>query len=442
MSDIWEEAKKIFKKKIQDVDSTSLAKSRKSLESAIDDLKREPSDTEESHGRFSKRSSDKKKASTIDSRTVIARMEVFLGFGDQVMVAAPETVSLVWMGLSTIGRIFIKDQTVRDIIEDATEKMSAAILVCEIYAQRYASGSAEDSFGKTRLSIRNQMPELFATILQFFYLATNHLERNSFGRILKSNFRKESHELKDISDDAQTKLEALQSMARIDFEETALSLLREMRSGLNELDGLKKLTKQAFASVNSRLRKVDEKLDSIESHNTAEEIESHFSKNLKWFEQGHIVSLRDPVDHYKENVSEENRLKKSCQWIFEDHDFNKWDSNKHSGILCLHGQGGVGKSFILFTIIKKFDKPTKTTGSSKDKRDVTTEDPLLLYFFCKLGDPHAANSTKIILHLCAQLFEKAGDNVINDEQTRLKLQKKCNTVVEQSKKTLADSERK
>lgn len=41
--DIWEEAKKIFRKKIQDVNSNSFSESKKSLESAIDDLK-EPSD--------------------------------------------------------------------------------------------------------------------------------------------------------------------------------------------------------------------------------------------------------------------------------------------------------------------------------------------------------------------------------------------------------------
>lgn len=105
INDIWAEAERIFYRKINQTPG-DIRISRRSLISAVAELKEGPPDAvKDQDGRYKKPINSKKSATAIDSTAIISRMELMLEFGDKMMVAAPEIVSLVWMGLSAIGRV-------------------------------------------------------------------------------------------------------------------------------------------------------------------------------------------------------------------------------------------------------------------------------------------------------------------------------------------------
>ncbi|EKG14387.1 hypothetical protein MPH_08376 [Macrophomina phaseolina MS6] len=183
---------------------------------------------------------------------------------------------------------------------------------------------------------------------------------------------------------------------------------------------------------------VIDKVDQVSNQNAAAEIERRFDANLNWFRQGHIIDLHAPIDRYHENVSKERRHKDSCKWILEERAFVDWTAGG-SSILCLTGEGGTGKSVLLSTVIESLEKAKTTIAIGPGKEE---QKPLLLYFFCRYGDTNAAESSKIMLHLCAQLFHKAKDQADGHDEQQVKLQRDCNAVVQKAKENLADSEKK
>ncbi|KAL1648441.1 hypothetical protein SLS58_002196 [Diplodia intermedia] len=417
-AELWIKAEKIFYKEY-DRSEVKTGRAQLSLRHAIRELKKGPPESsEKDHGRV-KRTENGKRIATINRRRILQKLELLLEFGNTVMAGAPETVALVWMGLSAIGKIFIVNSKVSEMIEETTEQMAEAILICEVYGLRYLKGRVKDQFDGTQQSLLNKIPKLMALALKFFHLANKHMKKNVVGkRILKPVDRK--------SVEAKSQIRDLQDTARIDFEDTALSLLREAKGSSAELPRLKGLVKDAFESISSRLA-------DMHDLQAAAEIERSFNASLKWFQDGHRIPLKSPVDRYLENISEEKRHKGSCSWIFDEKKFQEWTSQS-SGALCLTGQGGVGKTVLASTVIEHFEQLSKKQTKAGKKQNF-----MLLYFFCKLGDPHAAAASNVMLHLCAQLFQKAADG---DSQEKLYKQKDCIAVVEKAKADLADSERK
>lgn len=165
-----------------------------------------------------------------------------------------------------------------------------------------------------------------------------------------------------------------------------------------------------------------------------EEIKRRFSSNLTWFQQGHIVGLNDPIDQYLENISKDGYHARSCEWIWTENRFKDWMKQEH-GVLCINGKGGTGKSVLASTIILGFTKDLSQARLKSGRK------PLLLPFFCRHGNARTTDSSKIMLHLCAQLFYKADDKAKGNDAKQFALKKGCNEAVDAMKAGLKEPER-
>ncbi|KAL1628534.1 hypothetical protein SLS56_005879 [Neofusicoccum ribis] len=332
------------------------------------------------------------------------------------------------------NEIFIVSQKVSQIIQETTEQIGGILYVCQVYAQRYLGEHVEDQFRGTSQSIRNLIPELLALFLKFFYLASKHLDKNAFERILRSSFKSECKELKDIAHEARMKVQKLYDIAQIDFEDTVLDILRQLGKNPQDVRRLEKFVKNAAKSIGDQLVSIQSGIEKIQTRQDVEEIKSSFSGNLEWFQKGHILDLTHPVNQYLENISKDRYHEKSCEWIWTESEFKDWAKQDH-GVLCISGKGGVGKSVLVSTIISGFTNNLSQAKLKSEKK------PLLLTFFCRYGEANTTDSSKILLHLCAQLFHKADDKANGDGSEQLVLKKECNEAVEAAKAKLKEPEK-
>lgn len=170
----------------------------------------------------------------------------------------------------------------------------------------------------------------------------------------------------------------LYDISQIDFEDTALDLLRELDKESQHFRGLQSLVKNAFKSIKDQLMNIRSGIDDIRSRQDAKDIKSDFSDNLEWFKKGQILDQKDPVDQYLEIVSNDRYHEKSCEWIWAESEFKDWIKRDH-GILCISGKGGVGKSVLVSTVISGFTNHSPKASLKGGKK------PLLLPFFCRYG---------------------------------------------------------
>lgn len=99
LDELWNDAIKKFHKSVSKSDLNS--HEARALKDAIEELKKEPSEADSSPN-----ISDQNKFFSINSESFIQRLSVILEIGDKVMSAAPsEIASLVWMGVSLVGRV-------------------------------------------------------------------------------------------------------------------------------------------------------------------------------------------------------------------------------------------------------------------------------------------------------------------------------------------------
>lgn len=233
------------------------------------------------------------------------------------------------------------------------------------------------------------------------------------------------------------KLRDLRATAEINFEKRVLDMLQ---NSSDELRKLAKLTNSTWESVEAFADRMEHIATEIRQQGEKAESRRLFKTHLNWLISKDVPDLGSQVSLYLGNTSKNNRHKKTCLWIFKDTKYIKW-RDSDSGFLWVHGSEGVGKSVLMSTVIESFEKDQKQQQGA--------ESPILVYIFCKSinvskginGSPNTPElGPKIImLHLCAQLFQKTSDPDNDDIDQQLTLQKDCNEVVKEAKEKLSGS---
>ncbi|KAK2597702.1 hypothetical protein N8I77_012469 [Diaporthe amygdali] len=321
--------------------------------------------------------------------TVLERLDVIAGIGDIAMKAAPESVGLVWTGFRFVFTMIHSDKEMCSALVDAVDFFSEVVLVCQIYGRRYANSDKQNPITKRVLPL---IPKVLSSVMQFSYLVQKFFKQSSNHqvRILRNLFYKFG--LQDTIQKCKTECESLRELDDVDFKEE----LRE-----------------------------EKQVDEIT-------VNDEFGRNNEWFRRGQIAGQNLAGQRHSENLDQ--RHKHSCEWIFETQviEYHTWinyhpeeASKSQQGKLAqhrtlwLHGDGGVGKSVLVSTIIHELENKKKH---------------LVVYFFCKLGDYSSQNGAQIMLKLCAQLFQKGGEG-------NLDVRRVFNEVMNETREDMPESEK-
>lgn len=111
------------------------------------------------------------------------------------------------------------------------------------------------------------------------------------------------------------------------------------------------------------------------------------------------LRISDPRDDKSRIVSSKGGLlKDSYRWIFENADFKQWHSDKNSSLLWIKGDPGKGKTMLL-------------CGITDELAHLSTNQPLVSYFFCQATDRNLNNATAILRGLIYMLIRQKRSSV-------------------------------
>ena len=106
----------------------------------------------------------------------------------------------------------------------------------------------------------------------------------------------------------------------------------------------------------------------------------------------------------------QDRLQETCQWIFQNENYINWRERTSSSFLWIHGDAGLGKTFLASSVIEALSQ------------EATTDQlPQVIYFYCRYSDEQKNTLISVLRSLLLQLFESKSNNlVILNELDRLR----------------------
>lgn len=242
-------------------------------------------------------------------------------------------------------------------------------------------------------------------------------------RALRNLFTGTSFKLQDTIQRSKTEYEALRNLDDTIFKEAMREPFRDSSKVRKVIKDLSHSFDSKFDHLQAEVMRLNEQLDETK-------VVQEIKRNHEWFRSGQIAGEHTPRDRHGDNLKE--RHPNSCEWIFGEDvtAYQTWigvasgkmakrrqGKPSHLRMLWLHGDGGVGKSMLVSTIISELQKKKKH---------------LMVYFFCKLGDEWSQNGSQIMLHLCAQLFRKGSEHSLD-------IQREFNEVMNEVREELSDA---
>lgn len=353
---------------------------------------------------------------------VLHRLEFILRFGDAAVKFAPESASCVWAAFRLLASAVSQDFDSCQFLIDAIDQISDIILVCEVYAKRqlYNLTNLTDDSCLMADKVLEKIPPLLALVLKFAY-ETRRLvvDKGRFSRAFSILFGG-AQELKDIFSDAETKRDELNRAAGIAFHEAVIQMLQATQQDtgtiIDYLTGLDLTGEELMKSLKQMGQRNEEMAENVNeisgnvqeimleqlrerSERERRDLDDELKEQLSWLRSEGVAALHEPVQTMDENLR--RRYPGTCEWISMDERFSSWRGSHRANIskkfLWLSGEAGFGKSVLMSYIMEHLERQA-TLSHSKDK-------PLVLRFFCKLGNDAFQKVHKMIGHLISQLLD-------------------------------------
>ncbi|KAK4033823.1 hypothetical protein C8A01DRAFT_49666 [Parachaetomium inaequale] len=334
------------------------------------------------------------------------RLEFILRFGDAAMKFAPETVSCVWAAFRLVASGVSQDFDSCQFLVDAVDQMSDILLVCEVYAKRQLF-QLPDLSGESCLmadKVLEKIPPLLALVLRFAY-ETRRLviDKGRFKRVFTVMFGG-AQELKDIFKDAEAKRDELDRAAGIAVHEAVIQLLQatnqDTETIIKYLDGLE-LTKEELLKSPEMCRKI--RLEQLREKQVKEMqgLDNELREQLNWLQRDGLTAPHEPSKVMREHLAQ--RYPGTCEWVITDRRFLSWleprRANSPKGLLWLAGEAGFGKSILMSYIMSHLEQ--------QEPSSVSEGRPVVLRFFCKLGNDSSQKGARVVAHLLCQLLHLA-----------------------------------
>jgi hypothetical protein len=356
---------------------------------------------------------------------VMHRLEFILRFGDAAMKFAPESASCVWAAFRLLASAVSQDFDSCQFLVDAIDQMSDILFVCEVYAKRqlpHITNSRDDSCLMAD-KVLEKIPPLLALVLRFAYETRElFVNKGRFSRAFSILFGG-AQELKDIFNDAEAKRDELNQAAGISFHEAVIQLLQATQQDtatiLDYLRGLDLSGEELMNSLKLMGQRNEEMAENVHeisgnvqeillgqlketSERERRDLDDELKEQLSWLQSEGVAALHEPAKAMLENLG--RRYHKTCEWIITDERFTSWRGprqvNGSKNMLWLSGEAGFGKSVLMSCLMQHLEQYPSGIHS-KDK-------PLVLRFFCKLGNDAFQKGAKVVGHLTSQLLHLAG----------------------------------
>ncbi|AEO66577.1 uncharacterized protein THITE_110529 [Thermothielavioides terrestris NRRL 8126] len=335
----------------------------------------------------------------------IHHLGMILRVGDSAMSLAPETASYVWAAFRLLASVISYDFQLCHSVVNAIEQMSFTLFVCQSYAKRQLR-RLPDLTGESRLMaqrVLERIPPLLALTMRFAYETRRLVNKGPLRRTL-SVFLGGDQELKDIVEEAERKRDELIQASDITYDEAYDQMLHAINQKTEEVGetlghiqlALNRMDQENGETAGNVRAITLEQLRDRQLRDLNAKLESH----LKLLQSEGIADIHEPKKVLRESL--ERRHPGTCEWIVSDPRFSAWfqpecaGSSNVDSLLWLSGAAGFGKSVLMSYVMDYLERQALST-QSKDK-------PVVLRFFCKLGNDASQKDAKILANLISQLL--------------------------------------
>ncbi|KAF3931115.1 hypothetical protein ABW20_dc0108053 [Dactylellina cionopaga] len=313
-------------------------------------------------------------------------LDQFKSAGDAFMESAPESVSIIWFGISsliTVGNAGVQTKllicgtcdSIANIVADCIRWEARVNLISkEIESAKQPTMDEPPTFEIWDTDI----PELIFSILDFLWHARPHIDQSRLKRLgssLKDLFTKE---LQQKVDSLLEKYEGIVKLAQANFEDSVL--YESLKTGTN-IDQIRE-------NLNSYVSTGKDIIDAVRRQGYIHELDrlkTTLSSNAD-AHKNHFASLNDRF----ESILKTRNGRLVSKWLFQDTIYQDWKSdNNDTTFLCLRGPRGHGKSVTMISAHRELTNAYDTAINdikASGNFNSNLRAPLVCYFFFKKSE--------------------------------------------------------
>ncbi|RVD82060.1 uncharacterized protein DFL_009903 [Arthrobotrys flagrans] len=310
-------------------------------------------------------------------------LDILKTAGDAFIDCAPESVSMIWFGISSLIQIGNAKLQTQLLICGTCDSIANIIIDCIRWEARTVSRDADDSAPKLEIW-DSDIPELIFSILDFLWSAKPHFDQSRLKRLgstLKDLFTKD---LQQKVDALLEKYQEIVRFAQAHFEDSLLNENIQTGKKLEEItENIKK-----FASIGSEL------VDAVNRQALLTELNQ---KQLKIkISEAHKTHIKALNDHLTRIMKQRNG-RFVAGWLFREGAYIDWKGQSNeTTVIYIKGPRGHGKSVAMMSA----------------SRALSAENPLICHFFFKKGEQDIQQSRTGLESLLYQLLDS--DQLRND----------------------------
>jgi hypothetical protein len=136
------------------------------------------------------------------------------------------------------------------------------------------------------------------------------------------------------------------------------------------------------------------------------------------------LRVTDPREDRARIEDDKDQLLRDCYaWILDDASFQRWRVQDASRLLWIKGDPGKGKTMMMIGLISELSRadravsPPNTMSTMLARRGLSSEPPLLAYFFCQNNRPELNNAVSVLRGLIYMLVTQQ-DQLMRHVQKR------------------------
>ncbi|KAK6533631.1 hypothetical protein TWF694_002566 [Orbilia ellipsospora] len=333
-----------------------------------------------------------------------ATLDQLKGAADVFLQFAPESISIVWFGISSLITVGNARTQTRLLICGTCDSIATIISDCIRWEARMVQRDkpAQGDQDTPKFDIwDSDMPDLVFSILDFLWNARPHLSESRVKRLGSSLKDLLTKELDQKVNSMLAKYKTIVEKAQAHFEEFVFH------------ESLK------YIAIGSEV------IDAIQQQALLYELDRHVAKlSNSASHRTHFASLNDRFD----GITRDRNGRVVAKWLFKEPQYRDWKDGSEVDMICLRGPRGHGKSVAMLSVYRDA-KGSVGTGLP----------PLLCHFFFKKGDKDiqgARTGIESILHQLLSSEELRNDTpalvsvveILNPLFGELEL-KKANTAI-------------
>ncbi|KAK0701422.1 ankyrin repeat-containing domain protein [Apiosordaria backusii] len=362
---------------------------------------------------------------------IMENIDNFITAGDYLTEGAPESVGLAWYAVKLTLTAIHSNYELYKFFGTALSDISEIMIIVRHYDRLY------DERGKKNWKpsplvekLFQDVTETYVAVLDFSFAVKRHITAGSFARL--------KHGLKDFF--GSSKRDTIASLKKKILEGSQGAFQDKT---LTQLEGVSTVVADIADSI-KQFETFHHKIDLIAQR--MDELANNTKRKSPW------DSALDDYKAYQEALQPlegcrrvlgntidaiDAMPKGICKWVFDEQEYQSWEDSDDCEMLCITGQEGTGKSYVVASIVRQF-LPGQGDAVEDDSEDGWKPDTASLYVTCnpdaRDGKDQAIISDTILHTLLSQLYELAL------ETKNASLLESCSAVFKTAKASLQNAQ--